>query len=289
MSFFGTFLERYKHYELLPGSLYFSVSEELIESKKPEVAFSISDYPNIFFMKKSSPPSIRQIYSFIDTVSRFLTSGKVIHFYTSTNNLAHSIVLICCFMMIKTKQSADLAFAPFSLLSAMIHPFRFDSTQKVFDLTVVTCLRSFEKALKLKWFSIDSFNTEQYDYFDELSMNWIVPDFLLAFSSNQSRAYSLKKVLLAFNKLHLNHYVTLSGSIYDRQTFQDYGFDLTEFNATCEGIPSPKLIKDFLNISENSDHTFVVHSHNEIDLSYVFEYIFVKVLIKQAFFCFHNV
>lgn len=270
MSIFATFLGRYKHYELLTDKLYFSVSEEPIESKHSEVAFSISDYPKEFSLKKSSPPSIRQIYSFFNIVSCFIESGKSVHFYTTSSNLGHSIVFICSFMIIKMKQGADLVFAPFSLLSAMIHPFRcIDSNEKTFDLTVVTCLRSFEKALKENFFSVESFNPEQYDYFDALNMNWVVPDSLLAYSSSPTQLLSLKKVLLAFNKLHLNHYVSLCGTLYDKQTFVDYGFDLTEFDASEKVIPPPKIVKSFLEISANSDHTFVLHSHGEIDLSYV--------------------
>ena len=101
-------------------------------------------------------------------------------------------------------------------------------------------------------------------------MNWIVPDFLLSYSSNPTQLLSLKKVLLAFNKLHLNHYVSLCGTLYDKQTFLDYGFDLTEFEASEKVIPSPKVVKSFLEVSEHSDHTFVLHSHGETDLSYVF-------------------
>ncbi|OHT05760.1 hypothetical protein TRFO_26435 [Tritrichomonas foetus] len=263
---FAAFLERYKHFELIPGELYFTITEETVKSANSEVPVSILDYPKDFATDKT-PPSIKQIHAFYAIVSRFIASGNTVHFYTSMANLPCSLVYICTFLMTRKKQSADLTFAPFSLLSALIKPFHDISGKELFyDLTVVSVLRSFEKAVVNKWFSMETFNSDQYEYFNQIHMNWIIPDVLLAFST--TTPVPQNKAFLAFNKLHINHFISLGGLVYEQSNFFNYGFDYTEMR--LKGItPSIDELKEFLEVTSN-DHTFVIHSNGQIDLSYEF-------------------
>ena len=276
-SFFG----RYQRFPLSPDNIVFTIvtspedEKKIVDSQESsDIAFSLSSHSKELFIdqsqqKGSRPPSIRQIHAFVIMINKILRSGKRVHFYTEVENLAASVVYICCFSMLKNKQGADLTFAPFSLLSASLKPFQNNVLQKQGngDVTVVSCLRSFEKAINNKWYTFEKFSQEQYDYFDNIHMNWIVPDVIITFWSKKQNIPQ-SKAFLAFNKLHINHYVSLCGQYYEKSVFYDYGFDYTEMKMDSS-LPSFEIVGDFLELT-SSDHTFVIHSHGETDLSYAF-------------------
>lgn len=272
MNALAMFIKRYSHFELIENQLYFTVTDDqLDQSNDSEVLFSIEDYPTEFAVSHNCPPSLKQIHIFIGMFNKIIGLRKTIHFYTKIANLPHSLTLLGCFMMIRMKQTADLTFAPFSLLSALIKPFQGVDDhiqQKTYDLTVVTCLRSFEKAIKNKWFHYDTFNVQKYDYFKEQDMSWIIPNYLLSFFSNTTQSPSANKAFLAFHKLRINHLISINDSPFDIDTINNYGFDFNQISIKSI-VPSAQATKQFFTLLSNSNHTFAVHSHSSTDLSYV--------------------
>lgn len=129
-----------------------------------------------------------------------------------------------------------------------------------FELTVLDCLRGFEKAINIGWYNQRTFNAKDYEHYHKLEngdMNFIVPGKLLGFSSPIGSSHKHlgglepSKFIESFKKLNIKAIIRLNDSLYESQEFEREGirvYDLQFPDGTC---PNEDIMNRFLYICDN--------------------------------------
>jgi cell division cycle 14 len=114
-----------------------------------------------------------------------LSRPGIVYFYGSPSPRCRLIACLysCFFRMFHLGPRADAAYRPISPLSCDLCPLR--DASRVYDLTVLDCLRGVEKTILHAWLDADSFsaaNWSKTELLHDRNMSWIVPGKLLAFA-----------------------------------------------------------------------------------------------------------
>ena len=137
-----------------------------------------------------------------------------------------------------------------------------------YDCTILTCLKSLEKAYKLNWFTIKTFDYEFYDLYGNRgaeNMTWIIPHKLLAFSCpvNEERihgkSYNPETYAKIFIKLGIKTVVQLNNTRYEKSKFKNHGikhYELFFSDGTC---PSNYIVERFFSIVDIENGGVAVH------------------------------
>ncbi|VDO18932.1 unnamed protein product [Heligmosomoides polygyrus] len=131
-------------------------------------------------------------------------------------------------------------------------------------------LRAVEKAIKLKWFDIATFDADEYELYERVEngdMNWIIPGKILSFCGphNESRIedgypyHSPETYLDYFRATNITTIVRLNMRMYDARKFTDAGFEHVDLFFIDGSTPSEKIVENFIRVVDNAKGAVAVH------------------------------
>lgn len=139
-----------------------------------------------------------------------------------------------------------------------------------YHLYLIDCLKAIHRAVGCKFLDFDSFDAEEYQYYEKVEngdFNWIVPGKFLAFcgphpKSKMENGYALhspESYFSYFRKNNVTTIVRLNKKIYDAARFTDNGFAHRDLFFIDGSTPSDAIMRQFLDISEKTDGALAVH------------------------------
>lgn len=275
---------------------FFSIDTELV-------------YWNFFL--DFGPLNLGQLYRFSKKLNQKLESAKlkdhVICFCsnTTTAKRANAMFLICAWQMLYMDRTPEEAFRGFraddpdGMDVVPTSPARNESTPPpsprtsignatvcdvppfhdaspcacTFELTVLDCLRGLRKARMYGFFDYDTFNVEEYEYFEQVEngdLNWIVKDKIIAFAGphykrNISRegycTLTPAHYIPYFRKHNIDLVVRLNKKCYEEKDFTRAGIDHFEQYYLDGSCPPMKVLQRILTAFERvpQNKGFAVH------------------------------
>mmetsp|Transcript_4165 Transcript_4165/g.11323 ORF Transcript_4165/g.11323 Transcript_4165/m.11323 type:complete len:526 (-) Transcript_4165:139-1716(-) len=202
-----------------------------------------------------------------------LRAKRIIHYCSSEpQKRSNAAYLVCSYLVIVHRRSADQVFAPFIFANPPLMPYRDASCNpnSVFHLTVLDCLQGLEMSSQLKLFDWERFNVESYEFFEKEQngyLSWILPGKMLAFAGPSSTnrdeegfpTWTPEDYVPLFKDAGIGLVVRLNRKVYDKRRFIDNGLkhvDLYFGDGTC---PSRDIISKFLHITEAERGPVAVH------------------------------
>jgi protein-tyrosine phosphatase len=130
------------------------------------------------------------------------------------------------------------------------------------------CLRAIERAVKLGWFALNTFNCREYEFLAKLEngdMNWIIPNKFLAFSSpsdthsTSSSSLTPAQFVPLFKRIGVTCVVRLNSVTYDAGPFVRSGLKHFDLFFEDGSIPSDLIITQFMEIALSTQGAIAVH------------------------------
>ncbi|KAM6921671.1 dual specificity protein phosphatase CDC14AB [Xenentodon cancila] len=202
-----------------------------------------------------------------------LTRKRIVH-YTSFDQRKRSnaAVLIGGYAVIYLKKTPEEAYrALISGSNASYLPFRDASFGNcTYSLTVLDCLQGIRKALQHGFFDFESFDVDEYEYYERVEngdLNWIAPAKFLAFSGPHPKTkiengyplHAPEAYFPYFRKHNVTTIIRLNKKIYDAKRFTDAGFDHYDLFFVDGSTPNDIIIRRFLHICESTEGAVAVH------------------------------
>jgi cell division cycle 14 len=215
-------------------------------------------------------------YKFCVELNHFTSNSAYAHYqvfhYTSPqpDKRTNAAYLMGAYELLVLGRSPEEAWSHFAKLE-VFKVFRDASPgSSLYGCTLLDCYRALAKAVKLGWFSLDSFNVKEYEYFEQLQhgdLNWILPGKLLAFSCPSENTYDLhgfpacqpEDYVRIFRQMGITAVVRLNAATYDSCKFTRQGlrhYDLIFSDGSC---PSDDTVRRFLAICESERGAVAVH------------------------------
>jgi cell division cycle 14 len=95
-------------------------------------------------------------------------------------NSANAVMLMASYCILKLGWSAEKTEECFSALSSFLELYRDASEGNcTYRIGVDVCFRALEKAMKLGWINLATFDYEEYTFYEQVEngdFNWILPD-----------------------------------------------------------------------------------------------------------------
>lgn len=230
------------------------------------------------------PSNLAGIYRFfclVNTKLHMVPAAKKIVMYTTAEDGLHekrkrtrAIFLCGAFAVSQLNMTAEEAyeamakqFKPNSLL-----PYCDINGSKSHNLSIFDCLKGFEKAISLGFFSFEDFDLNKYEEDERtFDLNWIVPGKILAISDPQRRnnvkASRFTKLRKYFRQNEVKSVVRLNrddnmikyGLVYDARCFTANGFAHYDQYFEDGGIPTKAIIKKFTRVVDQCEGAVAVH------------------------------
>lgn len=265
--------------EFIKDRLYFATLRARPKSTAHTHYFCIDDelvYEN--FYADFGPLNLANLYRYCCKVNKKLKSfslakKRLVH-YTSfdARKRANAAFLIASYAIIYLKKSPEEAYKPLVAGSnPPFLPFRDASFGPCsYNLTLLDCLHGLDKAHSNNFFDFETFDVDEYEHYEKVEngdFNWIVPNKFLAFcgphpKSKVENGYPLHAPEAYFNyfrKHNVRAIVRLNKKIYDARRFKDAGFDHYDLFFIDGSTPSDAIVRQFLELSENTDGGIAVH------------------------------
>lgn len=244
-------------------SHFFSVDEELVYES---------------FYADFGPLNLAMLFRYCVKLQKKLKSfalakKKIIH-YTSSDGKkrVNAAFLMGSYTIIYLKRTAEQAYQ--SLCANSYAPyvcFRDASFGPcTYNLSLLNCLRAIDKALLHKFLDFETFDLEEYEYYERVEngdLNWIVPNKFIAFCGPHAKSkienghpfHSPETYFPYFREHNVSTVVRLNKKIYDARRFADQGFDHKDLFFVDGSTPSDAIMREFIDISENTPGAIAVH------------------------------
>jgi len=264
--------------EILKNRLYWSSNEVLVQDPN-FLYFSVDDqlvYNPLHY--DFGPVDLGKVYRFTQELLKVLNNPKFSHiplvYYTKFDHKkrANAAFLMCAFQVIVYKVPAEIAWKPFSKLHHPLLAFRDASNNResTFPCTILDCLRGLEYAIKLKWFSMETFDLKKYEHYSELDhgdINWIIPNKFYAFSEPFSTSfdrYGNRRMtphdyIPIFKKLNISKVIRLNNKGYFEDEFKRQNIDHMDLFFEDGSCPNQEIINTFLAACEREPRAIAVH------------------------------
>lgn len=241
-----------KPIEIIKDKLYWLSKRDEPTGYKNTIFFNIdNDLEYWPFFKDFGPLNLSMTVKFVRELKKILDAPslkdkRIIH-HTSRNSdkKANAAYLMGAFQVLVLGRTAEQAFYPFR--KTKIKPFR-DALHIPcsYECTILHCLQGLEFAKKAGWLDLDSFDTADYDHYQEIEhgdMNWIVPGKFLAFCTPvddcpDNRYLSPKTYSKVFKKKNISTVVRLNQPRYDPKGFTREGIDFKDIYFVDGTTPS---------------------------------------------------
>uniref|UniRef100_A0A915BHG0 protein-tyrosine-phosphatase n=3 Tax=Parascaris TaxID=6254 RepID=A0A915BHG0_PARUN len=131
-------------------------------------------------------------------------------------------------------------------------------------------LRGVEKAFKLKWVSFESFDPDEYEFYERVEngdFNWIIPGKVLSFCGPHNKSivengypYHAPEVYFDYFRRHnVSTIIRLNKRMYDAKRFVDAGFDHVDLFFVDGSTPSDDIVQRFINVIDSAKGAVAVH------------------------------
>jgi cell division cycle 14 len=162
---------------------------------------------------------------------------------------------MCAYQMLKLEKSPDEAWEVFQAMPPVPHYCDASTEGSAFELRIIDCLKGLAKAMDLGWFSLATFNLDEYTRMARVengSLNWIVPGRLLAFVSpsdkRTSKDLTVQEYSVLLSSLSISAIVQLNKEKYDAAIFLANGFHFYDLYFHDGSVPEEGIICEFLDI-----------------------------------------
>mmetsp|Transcript_26373 Transcript_26373/g.59947 ORF Transcript_26373/g.59947 Transcript_26373/m.59947 type:complete len:552 (-) Transcript_26373:370-2025(-) len=283
----GTFDEEWcvgKIFPILPGRLSFTVHEDDEQTKR-----EIKDKPKLFFFSSEAqesyepfchdfgPVNLAALYHFCMLVDEKMTEPRlkqrhlVYYCENDSSSITNAAFLLSAYVMLRRGLSPEDSYAPFKRIRASpLKPFR-DASHfpSEYDLSILDCLRGLLRAAKLGWFSLDTFDVEDYVRWNHPSFDFhVVCPKLIAFRGPDVRrkfkedptAFGPTKCIGAFKSKGVSAIIRLNEpETYDATEVEKMGirhYDLQFEDCTA---PPRAIVEKFLRICKEEEGSVAVH------------------------------
>jgi len=261
--------------ELIPG-LTFAVLRSPPSPRKRRGAdsFHTSDlFETLYipFCNDFGPPSTATVYHFCKTLSKKLESkekDQVVCFYALSNDLVsvtNSVFLIGAFCVLTLKWTATTTMQKLATFEDYLLHFR-DAAEgdPTYGLEMKWCFSALEKAAALGWINFDTFNYEEYTFYEQVEngdFNWIIPGKLLAVCSPTTVAinngvtitHTPDYYIPYFRENGIDGIVRLNSELYKPEEFTKHGFNHYDLHFPDGTTPTLEIVEAFLKIAESSN------------------------------------
>ncbi|XP_066158936.1 dual specificity protein phosphatase CDC14C isoform X1 [Euwallacea fornicatus] len=149
--------------------------------------------------------------------------------------------------------------------------FRDASVGEAYTLSLLECLRAIKKAYHYGFFNFDDFDFLEYEHYERVEngdFNWIVPNKFIAFCGPQNRSrvsnfgypvHSPETYFSYFRRHKVTTIIRLNKKAYDANKFIQAGFDHKDLYFVDGGIPSDRILQNFITICEAAKGAIAVH------------------------------
>lgn len=194
---------------------------------------------------------------------------KIYH-YTSTipSKKANAALLMGCYMILVLNKSPEEVNALFTQVTDFECFCDASSEKNAFELSLLSCFQGLDKAVKVGWYDLSSFNIREYEsssIIENGGYNWIIPNKVLAFLSpafdykgrDGVKPLTPEQYAPIFQSLGITTIIRLNKKIYEAERFIRHGFKFHEMYFIDGSVPSDKIIREFIKVLEVDDKVAV--------------------------------
>jgi hypothetical protein len=223
------------------------------------------------FFDDFGPVNLAMLYRFCchlaDKLRDRALADKKIVYYTShdAHKRANGAFLISCFAVIHLKQSAEEAYRPLVGAYPPFAPFK-DVYGGSWNCTIIDTCRAVDKAQQLGWLNFETFNVQQYEYYERVEngdLNEIVPGRFVAFSGPAARRTEVslgpEDYIPILKRFGVTAVVRLNKKVYDRKKFLDAGIKHYDMYFIDGGNPTDGILQQYLEVCENEKGAIGIH------------------------------
>jgi len=221
------------------------------------------------------PPSIAQMYRFAMVIEKlFKNEDNKVYLYSLSSdscNSSNAVMLIASYCILKLGWSASKTQERFSALRSFLELYR-DASEGVatYRISVDVCFQALEKAKKLGWINLDTFDYHEYTFYEQVEngdFNWIIPNKFIAMCSPTAVAKRSETVIthtpayyVPYFKLHkISTVIRLNNAEYDRESFIKEGIQHFDMYFVDGTVPPLSVVNNFLEVVESAPGVIAVH------------------------------
>mmetsp|Transcript_70056 Transcript_70056/g.204968 ORF Transcript_70056/g.204968 Transcript_70056/m.204968 type:complete len:415 (-) Transcript_70056:231-1475(-) len=264
--------------EFIPDRLYWVAVHTVPRNTQKSHYFCI-DNELVYepFFADFGPLNLSMVYRYCKMLeAKLLDPGladkRIIHFCShDPKQRANAACLMCAYQVAALGKTVEMAYEPFCAIYPPFLPFR-DATCGVctFQLTITDCLKGLEESIKHRWFDLNRFDSESYDFYEKVEngdMNWIIPGKFLAFAGPSTTsfdaegfpAFTPEDYVPVFLQAGIRLAVRLNKPCYDRRRFTEKGIRHVDLYFRDGSCPCRSIITKFLHVTENETGAVAVH------------------------------
>jgi cell division cycle 14 len=226
------------------------------------------------FFSDFGPLNLSCLYRFCqDLLTRLKEhEGKAVVYYCGikAQSKANSAAMIGAYQIIYMDKTPMEAYASLRRMEPFV-PFR-DASMGTCDynLTVFHCLQAVYKAFKFKFFDFETFDPEEYEYFECVEngdLNVMVPEKFIAFSGphrtkegpNRYPQMIPEDYFPIWKRYGVKAVVRLNRKMYEEAKFLAAGFSHYDFFFVDGTTPTEEIVYAFLEACEHEPGMIAVH------------------------------
>lgn len=258
--------------EFIKDRLYFT-SFRTQPRRSLEYHFFCTDNELVYegFFDDFGPLNLAMLYRFVchlaDKMKDRSLADKKIVYYSSMdpNKRAVAAALIGCFAVIHLKQTPEEAFRPLMCANPPFKHFK-DVYGGSWNCTLLDCFRAIDTAMKLGWFKMETFNLQEFEFYERVEngdFTVMVPGRFSAFSGPAARTTDMslgpESYIPIMKRYGVTAVVRLNKKLYDRKKFLDAGIKHYDLYFVDGGNPPDAITKQWLDIVENEKGAVGIH------------------------------
>lgn len=131
-------------------------------------------------------------------------------------------------------------------------------------------LRAVEKAVKWKWMCFETFDPDEYEFFEKVEngdLNWIIPNKILSFCGPHNKSviengypYHAPEVYFDyFRRNNISTIIRLNKRLYDAKRFEDAGFQHVDLFFVDGSTPSDEIVERFISVVDSARGAVAIH------------------------------
>ncbi|KAG8346988.1 putative tyrosine phosphatase [Trypanosoma vivax] len=162
---------------------------------------------------------------------------------------ANVACLAACFCVATLRWTAAQTWHIFQRAFPPIMSFRDASYgASSFPLMLPDILGGLQRAIKLGWYNVRTFDLQTFDKLREYGCCWIIPQMFMTFSSPVGEDGERSALVYAklFQNLHVTKVMRLNKPLYNRDVFLKNGIDHVDLEFADGSVPSDSVINRFM-------------------------------------------
>ncbi|MFH4975228.1 hypothetical protein AB6A40_001937 [Gnathostoma spinigerum] len=264
--------------EIIPDRLYFCSTYDRPKSDSATWYYFVDDDVHYdSFYSDFGPLNLSVLYRFCKKLNERLKvfSGKkriVVCSKADDECRVNAAYLVGAFSVIYLGMSAEIAYLRLhsaddngfiGFRDAALGP-------PTYKLHLHNVLRGVEKAKKFKWLRFDTFDPDEYEFYERVEngdFNWIIPNRILSFCGPHNKSvveggypYHAPEVYFDYFKEHnISTIIRLNKRMYDAERFINAGFSHVDLFFVDGSTPSDAIVTRFISVVDNASGAVAVH------------------------------